>query len=70
MPVSTIATRMPWPRTPKLLQTWGAPMNGTLVLRVFFTIDTGWTDLTSARWASADAACADSRAENAFTRTL
>ena len=70
MPVSTIATRMPWPRTPKLLHTWFAPMNGTLVLRSFWTIETGWTDRTSARWASAAAAFAESCAENALTSTL
>ncbi len=70
MPVSTIATRIPCPRTPKLAHTWSAPMKGTLVLRSIWTIDTGCTDRTSARWASVAAAFAESRAENAFTRTL
>ena len=60
MPVSTIATRIPWPRTPKVLHTWCAPMNGTLESRDIRTIETGWTDRTSDRCASAAAAFADS----------
>ena len=61
---------MPWPRTPKSSHTWSAPMNGTLVSSDIRTIETGWTDCTSARCARAAAAFAESCAENAFTSTL